>query len=44
MVYCLIVYESINFFLNMLMFGREVIIFLDLMFEMLIEMKDILVY
>lgn len=42
MVYRLLVYEIIGFILNFMMFGREVIILLDIMYEMLMEVKYIL--
>lgn len=43
MVYCFIEYEIISFLLNMFMLGCEVIIFLDVMYEMFFDIKDILV-
>lgn len=39
MVYRLIIYEIIGFLLNLLMFGREVCIFLDIMYDVFFVIK-----
>lgn len=40
-VYWLVVYEIIGYILNFLMLGREIIIFLDFMYELLGDLKII---
>lgn len=37
MVYCLFIYESIGYIFNMFMLGREVVIFLDIMYSIFKE-------
>lgn len=42
MVYRFVEYEIMGFILNFLMFGREVVIFFDIMYEMLLDVNEVL--